>query len=134
MAQAQIKNRPNFGISKKFVVFSWFLTLSPYGVIDIRAYLASKSLSPDLFLAGDGAPGESRTHDTRFRKPLLCPSELQGLRLGLRSHPFYYMRISVHCKSYWCLFLYFCFNLLFNLGNEKARLLGGLIRNTRGLY
>ena len=25
-----------------------------------------------------GTPGESRTHDTRFRKPLLYPSELQG--------------------------------------------------------
>jgi hypothetical protein len=25
-----------------------------------------------------GTPGASRTHDTRFRKPLLYPTELQG--------------------------------------------------------
>jgi hypothetical protein len=35
---------------------------------------------PDLVTAykSDGAPGETRTPDLRFRKPLLCPAELPG--------------------------------------------------------
>jgi hypothetical protein len=31
------------------------------------------------FFRKNGGPGESRTPDTRFRKPLLYPSELQAL-------------------------------------------------------
>ncbi len=31
-----------------------------------------------LSTVGHGTPGETRTHDTRFRKPLLYPPELQG--------------------------------------------------------
>src|SRR5207237_6999589 len=31
-----------------------------------------------------GGPGQSRTADQRFRKPLLYPSELQGLNQGYR--------------------------------------------------
>lgn len=36
-----------------------------------------------------GTPGAIRTHDTRFRKPLLYPSELQGLgfrKAGANEH------------------------------------------------
>ena len=31
-----------------------------------------------LYLIENGGPGQSRTADQRFRKPLLYPSELQG--------------------------------------------------------
>ncbi len=43
-----------------------------------RAFSDSNGLSRDLIPTRDGAPGESWTHDTRFRKPLLYPTELQG--------------------------------------------------------
>ena len=36
--------------------------------------------NPLRLLEKDGGPGESRTPDQRFRKPLLYPSELQALR------------------------------------------------------
>ena len=31
-----------------------------------------------VLASNSGTPGATRTHDTRFRKPLLYPTELQG--------------------------------------------------------
>ena len=42
---------------------------------------------PMLLLASNsGTPGATRTHDTRFRKPLLYPPELQGHEAKFRNY------------------------------------------------
>jgi hypothetical protein len=61
-----------------------------------------------------GTPGATRTLDTRFRKPLLCPPELLGHEIPLHAresvvtdlqkpcgsglHLINYMRAGIHCK------------------------------------
>lgn len=35
-----------------------------------------------IFISFPNDPGEIRTHDTRFRKPMLYPAELQGLNMN----------------------------------------------------
>ena len=40
-----------------------------------------------------GGPGETRTPDLRFRKPLLCPSELQA-----QSHNGFVAHILAYCR------------------------------------
>ena len=42
----------------------------------------AKKLSKNTLI--NGTPGESRTHDTRFRKPLLYPLSYRGLKLNFR--------------------------------------------------
>ncbi len=50
-------------------------TALPFRAAALRINASS---NPLRLLEKDGGPGESRTPDQRFRKPLLYPSELQA--------------------------------------------------------
>jgi Phage integrase family len=54
---------------------------------------------PSEVVDSNGGPGQSRTADQRFRKPLLYPSELRGLK-GLRMKGLVYsLRIKNRCSQ-----------------------------------
>ena len=50
--------------------------------VDVKLFLLI--LIKKMLGVSNGAPGQSRTADNRFRKPVLYPSELPGRRLDVR--------------------------------------------------
>lgn len=60
------------------------------GMNPADAAQAAEAQASELGFQGVGAPGRTRTYDTRFRKPLLCPLSYGGLAtfsLRLRREP-----------------------------------------------